>query len=80
MKYLQRRPRTFIEGMLPRIDRRGHSTRRKWGMDLLEKRGSASSGGSADDRSVHRKEARDDHEIHANEEYIWEVQKLPKDR
>jgi hypothetical protein len=49
-------------------------------MDLPEKRGSAQSGGSAGDRRVHREEARDDHEIHANEEYIWEVQKLPKDR
>jgi hypothetical protein len=51
-------------------------------MDLLEKRGSAcsSGGGSADNRKVHREEARDDHEIHTNEEYIWEGQKLPKDR
>jgi hypothetical protein len=41
VKYLQQRPRTFIKDkMLPRIDRRGHSTRRRWGMDLPEKRGS----------------------------------------
>jgi hypothetical protein len=29
---------------------------------------------------VHSEEGRDDHEIRTNEEYIWEVQKLPKDR
>jgi hypothetical protein len=28
---------------------------------------------------VHSEEARVDHEIRADEEYIWEVQKLPKD-
>jgi hypothetical protein len=56
MKYLQWRPRTFIKEMLSRIDTRGHSTRQRWGMDLLEKRGSASSGGSADDRRVHGEE------------------------
>jgi hypothetical protein len=29
---------------------------------------------------VHSEEAKDDHEIRADEEYsIWEVQKLPKD-
>jgi ribose 5-phosphate isomerase len=30
-------------------------------------------GASADDRKVHREEARDDHEISKNEEYIWDL-------
>jgi hypothetical protein len=42
--------------------------------EVLEK-----AGVSADDRRVNSEEARDDHEICADEEYIWEVQKLPKD-
>jgi hypothetical protein len=36
-------------------------------------------GRSADNRRVvHSEEAKEDHKIRTNEEYIWELQKLPK--
>jgi hypothetical protein len=35
--------------------------------------------GVLDDRGVHSEEAGYNHEIRGDEEYIWEVQKLPKD-
>ena len=59
----------FSLEMLPRIDRRLHSTRRGRGMDLPEKRGSTYKGGCADDRRVHSEEAGDDHKIRGDEEY-----------
>jgi hypothetical protein len=61
--------------MLPRIDRIVNSTRQGRGMDLPEKRGSTKKAGVL----TIKEEARDDHDIRADEEYIWEVQKLPKD-
>ena len=64
--------------MLLRIDR-SVQTRRGRGMDLPEKRGSTYKGGCADDRGVHSEETGYNHEIRGDEEYIWEVQKLPKD-
>jgi hypothetical protein len=57
--------------MLPRIDRRVHSTRRGRGMDLPEKQGSTKKAGVLTiEEYVHSEEGRDDHEIRTNEEYI----------
>jgi hypothetical protein len=81
VKYLQRRPRTFIKEMLPRIDRREVIRQDEDGEEWICQKGEEvlqMAGVLTTEEYVHSEEARDFPEIHTNEEYIWEVQKLPK--
>jgi methionyl-tRNA synthetase len=82
VKYLQRRPGTFIKEMLPRIDRREvirQDEDEEWicpkGEEVLQMARVLTI-----EEYVHSEEAGYNHEICGDKKYIlWEVQKLQKE-
>jgi hypothetical protein len=71
------------QGGAPRIDRREVIRQDEDGEWICpkgeERSASMWAGVLTKEECVHSEEARDDHEIRTHDEYIWEVQHLPKD-